>query len=238
MTNDNAVHAEDVVPVRSRISWQAILAGSVLALAFYFLLTLLGAAVGLSIHDRVTDKSLAIGAVIWAIVVTAGCMFIGGCTASQLTTGENKMEGALYGVLVWAAGVGMLMGLMATGVRAGFNAMVGLSTPTANVAANSNANWEDVARRNGATDADIERFRNNINSAPATIQNAMNNPDNRQAIEENTTRAAWYSFLGTLISMLAGALGGYVGAGPTFRLLRFRVDRAGAFDRRDSFVQT
>jgi len=238
MTNDNAVHAEDVVPVRSRISWQAILAGSVLAIALYFLLTLLGAAVGLSIHDRVTDRSLAIGAVIWAIVVTAGCMFLGGCVASQLTTGENKMEGALYGLLVWAAVFGMLMWLMATGVRAGFNAMVGMSTPAATAANNPNVNWEEVARRNGATDADVERFRNSVNNAPATIQNSIQNPENRQAIEDNTTRAAWYSFLGTLVSMLAGAFGGYVGAGPTFRLFTMRVGRTGSFDRRDSFVRT
>jgi len=238
MTNDNAVHAEDVIPVRSRISWQAIVAGSVLALALYFLLTLLGAAIGLSIHDRVADRSLAIGAVVWAIVVTAGCMFLGGCVASQLTTGENKMEGALYGLLVWAAVFGMLMWLMASGVRSGFNAMVGLSTPAATASANSNVNWEEVARRNGASDADIERFRNNVSNAPATVQNAIQNPENRQAVEDNATRAAWYSFLGTLVSMLAGALGGYVGAGPTFRLFRVRVDRAGAFDRRDSFART
>jgi len=238
MTNENAVQAEDVIPVRSRISWQAIVAGSVLALALYFLLTLLGAAVGLSIHDRVGDRSLAIGAVVWAIVITAGCMFLGGFVASQLTTGENKMEGALYGMLVWAAVFGMLMWLMATGVRAGFNAMVGLSTPAASAASNPNVNWEEVARRNGATDADVERFRNNVNSAPATIQDAMRNPENRQAVEDNTTRAAWYSFLGTLVSMIAGALGGYVGAGPTFRLFKVRVNQNASFDRRDSFVRT
>ena len=40
------VHAEDLIPVRSRITWGAILAGSVLALSLYFLLALLGGAVG------------------------------------------------------------------------------------------------------------------------------------------------------------------------------------------------
>src|SRR4051812_28496973 len=103
MTNDTPVHAEDVIAVRSRISWGAIFAGSVLALALYFLLTLLGAAVGLSINDRVSNRGLEIGAVIWAILVTAGCLFIGGFVASQLTTGENKTEGGLYGILVWAS---------------------------------------------------------------------------------------------------------------------------------------
>jgi hypothetical protein len=47
----------------------------------------------------------------------------------------------------------------------------------------------------------------------------MNDPATRKAAEENATRAAWYSVLGTVISMLAAGLGGFVGAGPTFRLL-------------------
>lgn len=40
--NAPRVDVEDVVPVQSRISWGAILAGSALALALYFLFTLLG----------------------------------------------------------------------------------------------------------------------------------------------------------------------------------------------------
>lgn len=35
MDIDSPVHAEDLVPVRSRIGWGAIVAGSVLALAVY-----------------------------------------------------------------------------------------------------------------------------------------------------------------------------------------------------------
>jgi len=62
MVNDQVVKAEDVIPVHSRISAGPILAGAILALATYLLLTLLGTALGLSIHGRVSDKGLAIGA--------------------------------------------------------------------------------------------------------------------------------------------------------------------------------
>src|SRR4051794_12765683 len=101
MVANEAVRAEDIVPVHSRINWAPVLAGSVLALAMYFLLTLVGTALGLSIHGRVNDRSLAIGAVVWAIIVTAWCLFVGGFVASQFTTGENKFEGTVYGFLVW-----------------------------------------------------------------------------------------------------------------------------------------
>jgi len=236
MTNDSSVHAEDILPVRSRLSWAAIVAGSVLALAFYFLLTLLGGAIGLSVSGNVTDKALGIGAVVWAILTTAGCLFIGGCVASQFTTGENKMEGTVYGLLVWATVFAALMWLMASGVRAGFNAMVGMANPAAT--ANANTNWEAAARRAGASDADIDRFRANVNNAPENIRNAINDPANQAAAAENATRAAWYSFLGILVSMAAAGFGGYMGAGPTFRLFTVRTVPPAVYDRRSTMVTT
>ena len=65
MIADSPVQPEDVIPVRSRISWGAIVAGSVLALSLYFLLALLGGAVGLSISDKVNSQSLSNGAIVY-----------------------------------------------------------------------------------------------------------------------------------------------------------------------------
>jgi hypothetical protein len=232
MTNDNAIQAEDILPVRSRISWGAIAAGSVLALAMYFLLTLLGGAIGLSVSGNVTDQALGIGAAIWAILTTAGVLFLGGFMASQFTTGENKAEAVVYGLLVWAVVFAALLWLMASGVRAGFNAMVGMANPAAT--ANANVNWEEAARRNGATEAEINQIRN----APETIRNAINNPTNQAIASENATRAAWFSFLGTLLSMAAAGFGGLVGSGPTFRLFTVRSVSTPAYERRSTMVHT
>lgn len=231
MTNDTPVHTEDVIPVRSRISWAAVLAGSILALALYFLLTLLGTAIGLSVHDRMADRSLAIGAVVWAILVTAGCLFLGGFVASQLTTGENKIEGMLYGLMVWAA----VFALLATGVRYGFSAMIGMANAANTTAAANGGTWEDMALRSGVPQNEVDRMRATIPDATARAREAAG-----QATEEHATRAAWYAFLGTLVSMLAGAIGGYVGSGPTLRLFTVRVQQPGGagFDRRDTFVRT
>jgi len=236
MTNDTPVHAEDVIPVRSRVSWSAVVAGSGIAIAIYFLLTLLGTAIGLSIRDNVADRNFNVGAIIYAIVVTAGALFLGGFVASQMTTGENKIEGVLYGVLVWAVVFALLVTVLSRVVASGMGALIGLANPVSNVAANPN--WEAQARANGATDADIQNFRNNVQNAPENIRNAINDPANRQAAEENATRAAWYTFLGTLLSMAAAAIGGWIGAGPTFRLFTIRAPAAVAFDRRDTFVRT
>lgn len=223
MVASEPVKAEDLIPVHSRIAWGAILAGAVLALSTYLLLTLVGTALGLSIHGRVSDRGLAAGAVGWAIVVTAWSLFVGGFIASLFTTGENKFEGAVYGVIVWAVVFAMIVALLAVGVRAGFGAMVGVANTAGNVAG-ANGNWEDLARRNGATDDDIARARSDMANAPASVRDAVNNPATRQAAEEHATRAAWYSVLGTALSMLAAGIGGYVGSGPTFRLRRLTAD--------------
>jgi hypothetical protein len=222
MVVNESVRAEDLIPVHSRVAWGPILAGAALALATYLLLTLLGAALGLSVHGRVTDRGLAIGAVIWAVLVTAWSLFVGGFMASLFTTGENKFEGAVYGLIVWAVVFAGIVTLLAAGVRAGFGAMVGVANTAGNVAT-ANGNWEDIARRNGATDADVERARANLTNAPASVRDAINDPATRQAAEDNATRAAWYSVLGTVLSMLAAGVGGYVGSGPTFRLRRIVV---------------
>src|SRR5262245_8188137 len=121
-----------------------------------------------------------------------------------MTTGENKLEGALYGVLVWAVMSGVLMYLATQGFKAGFSGMVAMAN-TGNTTATANGmTWQDMARRSGVPQAEIDRM------------SATTNDPNR--VEDTATRAAWYSFLGTLIGMAAAAIGGFVGAGPTLRL--------------------
>ncbi len=227
---DPQVQVEDLVPVRSRVSWGAIAAGSVLALALYFLLTLLGGAIGLSVSDDFRGRNIGIAAAVYAVAVTAGCLFVGGLVASQLTVGENKREGALYGLFVWAVVFAMLLWLMASGVRAGFNTMVGVATAggsMANAAGQnlSQADFEDYARRAGYTQQQIDDLKDRVKTAPAEAKAAAEDPATKQRAEqaardagETATKVTWYTFLGTLVSMLAAAAGGFVGAGPTFRL--------------------
>lgn len=231
------VGVEDLTGVRSRLSWGAILAGAILAIALYFLLTLLGGAIGLSVSGRADAKAIGIGAAVYAIAVTAVCLFAGGFVASQLTSGENRREAAVYGLLVWAAVFAMLLWLMASGVKAGFNTMVGVATAggtVADAAAKklSQADAEEVARRFGFTQQQIDDVKAKAKNAPADAKAAADDPANRQKTEdaareagEFATRVTWWSFLGTLVSMLAAAAGGFAGSGPTFRLFAVPVAR-------------
>src|SRR6186997_728014 len=86
------VGVEDVLPLRSRVSWGAIFAGAVMALAVYLVFTLLGGAIGLSVSNDTDSETLSNGAAVWAVVTTIIALFVGGWVTSQCTVGENKME--------------------------------------------------------------------------------------------------------------------------------------------------
>lgn len=220
LVTDQSVRAEDLLPVKSRVTWSAILAGAALALSLYFLLTLLGAAVGLSISDKVTTRALSIGAIAFAILVTCVALFFGGYVASLFTVGENACEGALYGILVWAATLSAMMLLVSAGVRVGYGAMIGASAAAQTVADNTTQDqWEEAARRAGVPQERIDEWKQKAKDAPAQARAAAEDPQNQQAAANAATRVAWYAFAGAWLSMMFATLGGWVGSGATIRVL-------------------
>lgn len=214
------VRSEDLLPVGTRVSWGAIFAGAVLALAVYLVLTLLGGAIGLSVSDNVRADNLATGGAIWAIFATALALFVGGIVTSQCTVGENKTEAVVHSVIMWGVVFAMLLWLMASGVRAGFNLMVGM-TDLGQVATRNmtGEDWEAAARRSGVTQEQLAEWRTRAANAPAEARAAVTDPQNRQAVSEAATRASWWTLAGTLLSMATAVFGGLVGAGPSMRQL-------------------
>lgn len=216
--SDETVRAEDVISVGSRVSWGAILAGGMVALALHVLLSLLGAAVGLTISDRVAASDLATGALVWSIVSICVSLFVGGLVVSQCTVGENKMEAVLYGIVMWAFLFTVMTAFAVAGAQAGMTSMLGL----AQVAQNApRGDWERAAREAGIPANQIEEWRKQAASTVAQAAKDLQTPQRQQEISEAATRVTWYAFLGTWLSMMAAALGGWLGAGPTFRLIAF-----------------
>jgi len=114
---------------RSRISWGAVIAGAVVAVATTLLLSLLGAAMGAgSIHALdTTSTDLAnygTGAAIWEIINLALSMAFGGYVAARLSGTHSHLDAELHGVTMW--GVAVLLGsvLLAQAVS-GLIGMVG-----------------------------------------------------------------------------------------------------------------
>jgi hypothetical protein len=134
MAETTRLSATDVMPVRSRVSWGAIAAGAMVALAIYFVLTLLGIAVGLEVAVR-RDVSLGAVAALYSIFALLVSMFFGGWAVSRLAVGESKLEAVLYGIILWGVLFVGMFWLIGMGVRVGFGAMMGMASGAVTVVA-------------------------------------------------------------------------------------------------------
>src|SRR4029434_6032557 len=104
----------------ARISWGAIFAGALVALATQLVLTLIGAAVGLATLNPATGQNpsgatLGIGAGVWLVISSLVSLFLGGYIAGRL---GGTFNGWLHGLATWAA-VTMLTILLLTTAAGG-----------------------------------------------------------------------------------------------------------------------
>lgn len=108
-------------PPQNRVSWGAIFAGVVVALALYILLSLLGLGIGLSTINPTTDEnpvstSLGIGVGIWSVISLVVALFAGGWVAGRLSGVARHTAGLLHGLVVWSLSTVFLMYLLTTAV--------------------------------------------------------------------------------------------------------------------------
>jgi hypothetical protein len=115
---------EPMWSVNSRLSWGALLAGGVVALAMYFLMSLLGVALGVTFSDRFTPEQLGRVAAGYSFAALIVCMFVGGWVSTRCTAGEFRSEAALYGVIVWAVTSSVLIPLTALGIGTGVSTVL------------------------------------------------------------------------------------------------------------------
>ncbi len=111
-----AVDVVGAAPPR-RVSWGAIFAGGLVALALQLLLNLLGAGVGLATLEPGGDapgSGLAIGAIIWWALSGFAALFVGGAVAGRLAGSATHTDGALHGVAVWALSTVLAIYLVAS----------------------------------------------------------------------------------------------------------------------------
>ncbi len=129
-----------------RISWGAIIAGTLIALVTWLTLSLLGLAVGFSTINPTSETNpfggLGIGAAIWWIIVGIASLFVGGMVAGRLAGSPRRADGAMNGIISWAVTslvmvyfltssvgtiIGGAFGIIRTGVSATGQAAVALA---------------------------------------------------------------------------------------------------------------
>ena len=110
---------EPLWSVQSRVSWGALVAGAVVGIALYMLLTMLGIALGMTFSERYDAEQLGTAAAYWTFASLLISMFFGGWVSTRCTAGEFRSEAALYGMIVWAITSALLVPMTALGVGTG-----------------------------------------------------------------------------------------------------------------------
>jgi hypothetical protein len=222
----------DLLAVRSRVSWAAIIAGAMVALTIYIVLMLLGLAVGITAAIRGTDIDLGTGSGFYTLFALAASFFFGGWTASRLAVGESRLEAVLYGVILWGVLFLGMLWLVASGIRTGFTAMIGVASGTYAVASDASGAGADFdadrlaadLKEQGFDEQQVDKalgvyrdFRENpLRTARRLGDQVANDPDTRAAVEQAkdvTLRATYWTLSGVIVSLLLVIAGSLVGCG-------------------------
>ena len=143
-----------VLPVR-RISWPAIIAGAVIALAIQFLLAMLGTGIGASTVDPLVNGespsagAFGMGAAIWWGISSLIALYFGGWIAGRLSGMPRAADGGLHGLLAWALSLLATVYLVSTAASSLMSGVAGVlgtaATATATVGAAAAPKVPDAA---------------------------------------------------------------------------------------------
>jgi len=150
MTDHIATHYQSGIVVDpsataslTKVSWGAIFAGVVIALAAQFLLNLLGVGIGAAVLDPATydnpdASTFSIASGLWYVVAGLIAAFLGGFVASRLSGRPLRSVGALHGLTTWAVTTLVVLYLLTTSVGAlvggafsGLGSVIGGATQSA-----------------------------------------------------------------------------------------------------------
>ena len=139
--------SDDAPALPPRISWGAVLAGGVVAIAVGTMLNILGVAIGASTVDATAGStpgasSFGIGAGIWLLVANLIGLAVGGYVAARLSGTADSTDSVLHGLSVWAIGFllsavllgNVIAGTASTAAQGGASLLGGLAQGAGNAA--------------------------------------------------------------------------------------------------------
>jgi hypothetical protein len=202
MDDNDVFESTHVVPAAPaalrRISWGAIFAGTIAAIAIQLLLSLLGAGFGAATinpqQGQQPGQGLAIGAAIWFVLSSIISLFLGGWIAGRLAGIPNKQDSALHGFVTWALASLVLVYLLSTAIGGLLGGAASVLGQTASLAgrgaqAATPAVTNIVAQATGVTPEQVQADAGELARDPnfqdfvaGVIKNGQVTPQDRQAL--------------------------------------------------------
>lgn len=117
-------------PLHTLISWPAVIAGAIVAVAVGAMLNLLGVALGASAfnpydYDGGDVGEFTAAAGMWMAFANAIALFVGGAVASRAAKYADHHKGALHGLAVWALAFLLAITIASAAGAGGAAALVG-----------------------------------------------------------------------------------------------------------------
>ena len=212
-----------------RISWGAIFGGVVMAVVTQFMLSLLGAGVGLmAANPGASASGFGIGAAVWFSISVLVSMYVGGWFAARLAAVPTVGEGVVHGILTWGVSTILSLYILTSalgGILGGTFSMMGQAVGTASQQPQARQGvTQQVEQRTGV---DVDRL---VDQAQRDPQGALQNLRRQTRDERAQTRdavgdvkrqaeqaadkggmASFFAFLSLGLGCLASAIGGRTG---------------------------
>ncbi|MEX1015366.1 MAG: hypothetical protein WDZ31_01375 [Phycisphaeraceae bacterium] len=187
-----------------RVSWGAIFAGVLVALAIQLLLSVLGIGIGAAAFDPGAPgdpTAWSIGAGVWWVITGLIALFVGGWVAGHLSANPDRGDGALHGIVTWS---------LAT--------LIGVWMLTSTLGAVTSGAWQVVAT--GAETAGQQQLQQPAGEVE-DLQQQLQDPQQQQQMQQEAqdvadqadeaiAHAGIWTFVAMVLGAAAAGLGGFL----------------------------
>lgn len=215
-------------PLHTLISWPAVIAGAIVAVAVGAMLNLLGVALGASAFNPYDfgggdAEGFTAAAGMWMAFANAIALFIGGAVATRAAKYADHHKGALHGLAVWA--LAFLLAITIASAAGAGSAAALLGGEAAD--ADNRTLVTDVAPASRVIEGELV--------APAPMPAPA--PAVAEDVADTTAMLALWGFLTMLIGAIAAVFGGLYG-GRKHRWIEKAIDGRHDDVRREETVRT
>ncbi|MCG7404685.1 MULTISPECIES: YrzE family protein [Caballeronia] len=198
-----------------RLSWGSIIAGVILSMIVYLIMSVLGTAIGASLLSPLskpdTLHGFGFGSGVWVIVTTVLAVFVGSYYAGRCA----PVLGWLHGLLSWAVMTLLVVFGMTSLITGAVSTAGSIVATTAQVGAQAGAT---AANQAGGNNQLIDSAKQQVQAAMASAASAASSPDAEQNARQaadtaarGVARASWFSFaaliVGAIIAIVSGGAG-------------------------------
>lgn len=196
--NASTVYPTGGTPFYRRISWGAIIAGTLVALVTMLLLNLLGIGIGLGAINPMEEASpfsgLGIGAIIWWVASNLIAVFAGGYVAAKMAGVPKTSTSTIHGILSWCLYTVVSFYILTTAVGSLISGVGSVISNTLSAAGSGisavaqNSQQNQNSSQNQSSLISFSEIKSEVKQVLSNTQNSEIVPDSMERSAEKTAQ--------------------------------------------------